>query len=302
MQSIPAYLMNLFRLPKSLIRDLHRLFSRFWWGSTTSSSKIHWCKWETLCKSKAQGGLGFKDLECFNQAMLAKQCWRLISHPSSLAGRVLKSIYFPHGSFLDAATGSSPSFVWRSLLWGRDLVDLGSRWRIGNGASTRIYGDRWIPSPSTFKVYSLITLAPSAVVAVLKSPSGGWNSNLIWSSFLLDEANLILNIPCCSTPHHDTLMWHFSKADLYSVKSGYWVAMSHKHCFPSCSVTSGSSVWQLLWGVKLPSKIKIFLWRGLNNWLPSFATLRNRHIEVMALCPCCKTDAESILHAVWSCS
>ncbi|KAL5755186.1 hypothetical protein ACOSP7_023406 [Xanthoceras sorbifolium] len=40
--------------------------------------------------------------------------------------------------------------------------------------------------------------------------------------------------------------------------------MSHKHCFPSCSVTSGSSVWQLLWrlvheNITLPS-CDVFAW------------------------------------------
>ncbi|KAL5767957.1 hypothetical protein ACOSP7_014537 [Xanthoceras sorbifolium] len=53
-QSIPAFSMNLFKLPLKLIRDLHRLASRFWWwDSSQASRKIHWCKWEVLCKNQA---------------------------------------------------------------------------------------------------------------------------------------------------------------------------------------------------------------------------------------------------------
>ncbi|KAL5746291.1 hypothetical protein ACOSP7_027437 [Xanthoceras sorbifolium] len=126
--------------------------------------------------------------------MLAKQCSRLICSPNTLAARVLKSVYFPHCSFLDASTGSSPLLVWQSILWGRQLVELGSRCRIGNGMDTFVYKDRWLPRPSTFKVLSPISLDPLLKVIALKTPSGGWNSNLVWSAFLPDDVSLILNL------------------------------------------------------------------------------------------------------------
>lgn len=59
--------------------------------------------------SKCRGGLGFRDLECFNKALLAKQCWRLIQNLDSLAVRMLKVKYYPNGSIVDAKLGSRPS-------------------------------------------------------------------------------------------------------------------------------------------------------------------------------------------------
>ena len=37
-----------------------------------------------MCKAKKEGGMGFKDLQAFNLAMLAKQGWRMHEEPSSL--------------------------------------------------------------------------------------------------------------------------------------------------------------------------------------------------------------------------
>jgi hypothetical protein len=44
------------------------MMQKFWWGHMEKSSKIHWCSWEKLGKSKAIGGLVFRDLRLFNKA------------------------------------------------------------------------------------------------------------------------------------------------------------------------------------------------------------------------------------------
>jgi hypothetical protein len=53
---------------------------KFWWGN----SSIHWMKWSKMGIPKSRGGMGFKDLICFNKALLAKQSWQLWQTPDSL--------------------------------------------------------------------------------------------------------------------------------------------------------------------------------------------------------------------------
>ena len=60
-----------------------------------------WVAWETLTLPKYAGGLGFRDLETFNDAFLAKIGWRILNEPQSLLAHVLMGKYSRNSSFLD---------------------------------------------------------------------------------------------------------------------------------------------------------------------------------------------------------
>lgn len=73
LQALSVYTMSLFRLPKSLCKDLEMLMANFWWGLKDNVPKLHWMNWMRMGKPKVSGGLGFINLQCFNVALLAKQ-------------------------------------------------------------------------------------------------------------------------------------------------------------------------------------------------------------------------------------
>lgn len=92
-------------------------------GRGEEKIKIHWIAWHHLCKPKKQGGLSFRSMKQFNEALLAKQGWRLIQREDSLVSRVFKGYYFPLTSFLHAKLGSGSSFPWRSIVNARTVLD-----------------------------------------------------------------------------------------------------------------------------------------------------------------------------------
>jgi hypothetical protein len=112
--------------------------AKFWWGDDDNSNKMHWYAWWKPCFPKNDGGMGFRDFQSFNLAMLAKQVWRLIDEPESLCERVLRAKYYPQGDILKAGPKAGCSFTWQSILACLTTFKRGYIWRVGDGESINI--------------------------------------------------------------------------------------------------------------------------------------------------------------------
>lgn len=66
--------------------------------------------------------MGFKGLCLFNQALLARQAWRLIQFPDSLCARLLKAKYFPRGNLVDTTFSANQSQTWQAITHGLELL------------------------------------------------------------------------------------------------------------------------------------------------------------------------------------
>ncbi|KAM1984996.1 hypothetical protein ACFX16_013203 [Malus domestica] len=125
---------------------------------------------EVLGLPKKDGGLGFRNFRTFNDALLAKQCRRLISEPHSLWASILKAQYFPHCSFLNVQRGSRTSWAWTSLLVGRDVLLKGAHWQIMDRKIVRLWVDKWLPS----------LLSGHSIHVVVWRPSRGHETMLLY--------------------------------------------------------------------------------------------------------------------------
>ncbi|XP_023879470.1 uncharacterized mitochondrial protein AtMg00310-like [Quercus suber] len=109
--------------------------------------------------------MGFKEIEKFNEALLAKQVWQMIHNPEFLCFRVFKARFFPNCSILDAKDSNSSSYAWKSILGARDVIRKGMVWCIGDGQTVRIKEDKWLPvKPSRVILSSLPSVMAEAKV------------------------------------------------------------------------------------------------------------------------------------------
>lgn len=79
--SIPYYTVQSTKLPRSTCDDIDRRNKSFLWGELEGERKVHLVAWETVNKSKREGGLGIKSMRQVNSAFLAKLGWRLLAEP-----------------------------------------------------------------------------------------------------------------------------------------------------------------------------------------------------------------------------
>ena len=267
---------------------------------------MHWISWDTLCKSKANGGLGFRGLEFFNEALLAKQVWKLLHNKTSLFYKVFKSKYFPRSSILEAPQNSRGSYAWKSILGVRNLIEKGSIWRVGSGNNIQIWGSRWLPSTPHNCVIS--PRPPNSTFTLVKhlidDRSNTWKKEIVTATFLPFEAEIILKIPLSQYNHDDTLIWGGTKNGAYAVHSGYHLLLNESHNDePGPSDTSLlTNIWNTIWSLKVPPKVRHFLWRASHESLPTRQNLHRRHVIDDPVCISGNSKPKTTFHILWLCS
>lgn len=117
---------------------------RFWWDVKPEHKKMCWVAWDKLTLPKSVGGLGFREIQQFNDALLAKVAWRIIKEPSSLLSRTLLHKYCKNSEFLQCEAPSNCSHGWREILAGRGVLKLDLDTVVGNGRTTKIWSDKWL--------------------------------------------------------------------------------------------------------------------------------------------------------------
>ena len=136
-------------------------------------------------------------LSLFNDALLAKQTWRLLHDTSSLFYRVFKAKFFPNTSVMEVKVSPNALYAWKSLMKGHDVIKRGVRWRLGLGRSVYIWRDNWLSFKAALKVVlpkvegSGLTMVSDLINPVYKM----WNEDAIDRTFFAFEATTIKNIP-----------------------------------------------------------------------------------------------------------
>lgn len=98
-----------------------------------------------------------------------------------------------------------------SLIWGRKIMDHGGIWRVGDGASIKIYKEAWLLHLGCLKVLSPKILNENAHVTELFTSSGGWNVPTPSAVFSEEEVQIILQTSIGGMGRIDSFAWKFTQ-------------------------------------------------------------------------------------------
>ncbi|XP_072071801.1 uncharacterized mitochondrial protein AtMg00310-like [Arachis hypogaea] len=217
--------MNVVLFPKGFCDCLSKRIAKFWWAPSGKERGVHWKSWDKVCISKKDGGIGFKDLYSQNIAHLAKQAWRILENPKAIWVQVLKAIYFPNEDFKDATVGRAASWMWKSIVYGRDFLLRNGRWLIGNGERVRILEDKWIMNMDKNPVIRNLDVRFVKDVIV---EGEGWNLNKLKKYFNGASVDKIIRTPVSLFGREDRFNWPFRMDGNYTIKTGYYVVRNEK--------------------------------------------------------------------------
>ena len=103
----------------------------------------------------------------------------------------------------------------------------------------------------------------------------------------------------------DYLIWPAAKNGMYLVKSGYiWVheqSLWGRPSHPTSSRSNENVVWNGIWSLMVPPKIKNFIWKCAKGAIVTKAHLFKRRCDVFPLCPICHLQDETIEHLLLMC-
>ncbi|XP_050229327.1 uncharacterized protein LOC126678472 [Mercurialis annua] len=221
--------------------------------------------------------------------------------PDSLLHQIYKGKYFATTSILHAQPGTRPSWGWRSLCWGRDLLIQGLRWHINSGRSINCFNDPWVPTAFPFipRCNPITTMPPISVYDLIDSTRRNWKSTWVLQLFHPEDAQKILEMALPYWEYEDKLIWHFTSTGQYTVKSGYYIALQTENQIQSSVPSFSKPDWKHLWNIAAPSKIKVFIWRCLHSGIPTAQALSNR-LQFPAACKFCDMP-ETIMHLLFLC-
>lgn len=127
------------------------------------------------------------------------------------------------------------------------------------------------------------------VADLIDHDTGTWKRDLLATLFQPRDHEAIVNMRLFRLHNEDKLLWKHSKDGRFSVKSAYYFIMETLIGNTHLRVPGE---WYNIWRLRVPQKVKLFLWRVIRGCLPTRMKLQGKGVLCPSTCPLCETNME----------
>jgi hypothetical protein len=293
--SLPMFLLSFFEIPIGVRKRLDFFRSRFFWQSDGSKRKYRLSKWDIMCRPKDQGGLGIEVLVLKNKCLLSKWLFKILNE-EGMWQELVQNKYLHSLSLSQVKVGSQDSPFWKGILRVRDDFFSRGHFVLGNGRMIRFWEDTWLgdaPLASQYPSLFCIVQRKNVLVAdvMFSMPLNiAFRRSLVgsrWTDWLSLVSRLI---QVQLTDQQDSFVWNLTQSGTFTVRSMYLDMINDGTKF----------LRKYIWKMKVPLKIKIFMWFLFKRVLLTKDNLAKRNWSGSKCCCFCNED-ETINHLFISC-
>ncbi|XP_074289231.1 uncharacterized protein LOC141614385 [Silene latifolia] len=268
-----TYWARIFIIPITVINKLMGICRNFLWSGSEEFLKVPPVSWDRICQDKKSGGLGVINSRIWNQAMIGKYCWWIVSKAGHLWIKWVNHIYIKGQAWFDYIPTNNSSWAWRIICKVKEQLKAGyvqNVWCSKDGTYCTANGYDWLMGQSIRVpwypiVWSSLNLPKTSFIAWLYMQQRPLTKDRLCHFGM--NINPICDLCLVHSEDHDHLFFQckFSKACLQCVNDWLGMQIPETQAVQWCLQLRSTSLLkkQILWCVLCDLIYRIWLARNV---------------------------------------
>lgn len=301
LQTLPVYYMATVKIPSGVIKTITALIRKFFWGKMDKSRYLAYVAWEEITNPIHMGGLGLRNLELTNEALLMKSLWKIASGNEAQWVNIVIAKYIPRSNLWQSKREYKCSAFWCGIMKLKHKLLPLLMWQLGNGEICDAVRQPWFLG-SAAQVLQTQPQGHLKVANLVNLEQGTWDTDKLIQLFGMTVCMGILSTvkPPTNCNREDTLRFTLTTNGEFSEKKAY--------CFLKGNTDTATGaqykpLWKGIWKKgKIAPRLRVFLWKLANDALPLAATLFRRMAKGDPYCGMGGVGDEDPIHMMFQCT